>query len=327
MSLDPRNVPPPHVKAKRRKSPSIERALSNWAKKMQSQGQTLSDEQIKDRARHFTTVVLNEDYMKIDGSGWLDNFKNSNGIGVAQSTGGAFKTNISDNGLPNPESNELLTSPGHNSVSPTSSSGSLLSSSLSATKSEEYLEPEYPEGYFTQQNGEYRYSSAQSNTSLPHTFTDMAPSPSTPSACSPDQASLWLLSQQARLPYPGNNHGLEFQPLPLLGVDPSCISTQVNHPLTPKYTISLSPLLGIDSAFSSPRLRTPAGVLNPGPPTPDDVRIALDTLLAFTKQSSGAMEEHGHLLVLKLSEKIHRVLLKRLYPIVHQDCETTSRKE
>ena len=124
-------------------------------------------------------------------------------------------------------------------------------------------------------------------------------------------ASLLQLSQQARFP----------------GVDPSCISTQVNHELTPKYTISLSPPFGMDSAFSSPGLRSPAGFLDPGLPTPDDVRQALDTLVAFTEQSSGAMDEEGHLLALKLFEKIHGVLPRRLYPLVQQDGEIASRKE
>jgi len=377
--LGPENGCPSPVKRKGSKFPDIERALSTWAKKMQQQGHPLSDDQIKAQANFFAATVNpnNESYLKMHSAGWLEKFKNRNGIGGAKLTRRASETNISDSGSLNPESAGHSASQTRNGISPTSPSGLPSPSPLSATKSEEDLKSEQLNGYFNQENGGYRHSNSQSTTSLSSAFTDTAPSsfstgptsPSTPFAFSPDQAGSWLPSQQARLPPPGNFQRPRSQTFPMLGIDPSFISTQGNEPLTPKYNLPLTapssaldspmeempPPFGMDSAISSPPqqplhhrssngsmtnssngatmsgLQSPPGSSAPASPTQDDARRALDTLMAFIRQSSGLVDQDEYLTVLKLTEKLrlqtNGPLPGGLHRIAEQDCELAPKME
>jgi hypothetical protein len=174
-------------------------------------------------------------------------------------------------------------------------------------------------------------------------FTDTAPSsfsggptsPTTPFAFSPDNNSgSWMPSQQARLPPPGNNFQRpRSQTFPMLGIDPSFISSQSNEPLTPKYNLPVTapssalespihempPPFGMDSAISSPPLhhsssngsmappssgtpitglQSPPGSSAPSSPTQDDARRALDTLLNFFNQApNGLVDQNEYMTV------------------------------
>ncbi|KAK0129590.1 hypothetical protein ONS96_000156 [Cadophora gregata f. sp. sojae] len=346
---------------------------------MQQQGHLLSDDQIKDQARFFATTVHpnNESYLKMSSAGWLEKFKNRNGIGGAKLTRRASETNIQDRGSLNPKSAGQSASQTPSGISPTSPSGLPSPSPLSATKSEDDLSSEHLNGYFNQENGGYRHSNSQSTTSLSSAFTDTAPSsfstgptsPSTPFAFSPDHGGSWLPSQQARLPPPGNFQRPRSQTFPMLGIDPSFISTQGNEPLPPKYNLPLTapsstldspmeempPPFGLDSAISSPPhqplhhrssngsirnasngatmtgLQSPPGSSAPDSPTQDDARRALDTLMAFIRQSSGLVDQDEYLTVLKLTEKLrlqtNGPLPGGLHRIAEQDCEQAPKME
>ncbi|TVY45169.1 Major centromere autoantigen B [Lachnellula subtilissima] len=361
------------VKRSKGKFPDIERALSNWVRNNQKKGIPLTDATIKEKARFFATTVGNdESHLKTNSASWLEKFKQKNGIGSGRLSRRASETNISDSGSLAPDSAGPSASQTPNGISPTSPGALPSPSPLSATKSSDDLRSESLNGYidFGQGNGGYKHSNSQSTTSLSSNFTDPQPSfsggptsPSTPFAFSPDNNSAsWLPSQQARLPPAGNNFQRpRSQTFPMLGIDPSFISSQ-SEPLTPKYNLSGTeptsaiespihemPPFGMDSAISSPPLhhsssngsmappssstpitglQSPPGSSAPSSPTQDDARRALDTLLNFFQQApNGLVDQNEYMTVLKLTEKLRlqgggpQALPGGLHRIVEQDPE------
>jgi hypothetical protein len=361
------------VKRAKGKFPDIERALSNWVRNMQKQGHPLTDSAIKEKARFFaTTVGNNESHLKTNSTSWLEKFKQKNGIGGAKLTRRASETNISDSGSLAPDSAGGSASQTPNGISPTSPSGLPSPSPLSGSKSNEDLRSESINGYleFGQENSAYRHSNSQSTTSLSSAFTDNNPasfsagaaSPTAPFSFSPDSSG-WMPSQQSRLPPPGNAFQRpRSQTFPMLGIDPSFISSQTNEPLTPKYNATapssaldspiheIGPPFGMDSAISSPPLhhsssngsmappstgtpitglQSPPGSSAPSSPTQDDARRALDTLLNFFNQApNGLVDQNEYMTVLKLTEKLrlNAPLPGGLHRIAEQDCELQAPK-
>lgn len=343
------------VKRAKGKFPDIERALSNWARNQHTKGIPLTDAAIKEKARFFaTTVGNNESHLKTNSTSWLEKFKQKNGLGGSKLTRRASETNISDSGSLNPDSNGPSASQTPNGISPTSPSVLPSPSPLSGTKSDDDLKPGSLNSYFDfgHASGGYKHSNSQSTTSLSSAFTDTAPSsfsagptsPTTPFTFSPDtNTGSWMPSQQQRLPPPGSNNFQRprSQTFPMLGIDPSFISSQSDQALTPKYNNQpltapssaldspiheMPPPFGMDSAISSPPLhhsssngsmappssstpitglQSPPGSSAPSSPTQDDARRALDTLLNFFNQApSGLVDQNDYMTVLKLTEKL-----------------------
>lgn len=340
------------VKRAKGKFPDIERALSNWVRNNQKKGVPLTDAAIKEKARFFATTVGNDDsHLKTNSATWLEKFKQKNGIGSGRLSRRASETNISDSGSLNPDSAGPSVAHTPNGISPTSPGGLPSPSPLSATKSNDDLRSESLNGYidFNQGNGGYRHSNSQSTTSLSSAFTESQPSfsggptsPTTPFAFSPDNNSnSWLPSHQARIPPPGNNFQRpRSQTFPMLGIDPSFISSQSSEPLTPKYLPGTEPSsaldspiqeiphpFGMDSAISSPplhhsssngsmappptsstpisgTLQSPPGSSAPSSPSPDDARRALDTLLNYFQQTPNGLDQNEYMTMVKLTEKI-----------------------
>jgi hypothetical protein len=332
------------------KFPDIERALANWARRSQKEGVPVTDAAIKEKARFFAHTVGNcESHLQTNSTSWLERFKQKNGISVGKLMRRASETNISDSGSLNPESagDSAVQTP--NGISPISPSDLPSPSPLSASKSDEDLKHESLNSYFAKEDGGYMHSNSQSTTSLSSAFTDTAPSsfsagppsPSTPFTFSPDGTSgSWMPSQHSRLPPPGNNFQRpRSQTFPMLGIDPSFISSQTTDPSTPKYLPvtapssaldspihEMPPPFGMDSAISSPPLHhsssngsmappsssTPITGLQsppvssaPGSPTQDDARRALDTLLNYFNQAPNGLVDHNeYMTVLKLTEKL-----------------------
>lgn len=281
------------VKRSKNKFPDIERALTNWARNQQKQGNPLSDADIKEKARFFAnTVGPNDSHLKTNSTSWLEKFKQKNGIGGAKLNRRASESNISDSGSLNPDSAGGSASQTPNGVSPTSPRDLPSPSPLSATKSNEELRAETLNGFveFGSGNGGYRHSNSQSTTSLNSVFTDTAPSsfsggptsPTTPFSFGPDNSSSWMPSQQSRLPPPGNNFQRpRSQTFPTLGIDPSFISQHSNDPLTPKYNLPVTapssaldspmhempPPFGLDSSISSPALHHSSSNGSMAPPS------------------------------------------------------------
>ena len=325
------------------KFPDVERTLANWAKKSQKGGVLLTDAAIQAQERFFVNNVgTNEILLKTNNTNWLEKFKQKNGIGAGRLTRRASETNISDSGSLNPDSAGESARQTPNVISPSSPSALPSPSPLSASKSDEDLKHESLNEYFEQENGEYRHSNSQSTTSLSSAFTDTGPtSPTTPFAFSPDGTSgSWMPSQHSHPNPPGNNFQRpRSQTFPMLGIDPSFISSQPNGSSTPKYLPvtapssaldspihELSSPFGMDSAICSPPLhhsssngsmappsmttpitglQSPPGSSAPSSPTQDDARKALDTLLNYFQQApTGIVDQNDYMTVLKLTEKL-----------------------
>ncbi|KAL2074687.1 hypothetical protein VTL71DRAFT_8466 [Oculimacula yallundae] len=242
------------------KLPDIDRTLAMWAKKMQEQGNALSDDDIRDKANTFAATLHpnNEIFQKINSPDWLQKFKGRNGIGQSRLNRRASETNLPSNSLniflePDSAGNSASQTP--TGLSPISPRGLTSQSPLSGVKNED-LESERMDGYFGHENGGYRHSNSQSHASLSGAFsTDNVPtpfstgptSPQTPFAFSPDSSGSWLPSQQARLLPPGNFQRPRSQTFPM--IDPSFISAQGSEPPTAKYNL---PLTAPPSALDSP---------------------------------------------------------------------------
>jgi hypothetical protein len=366
------------VKRPKNKFPDIERALSNWARNQHKSGIPLTDAAIKEKARFFaTTVGNNENPLKSNSTSWLEKFKQKNGIGGNKLTRRASETNISDSGSLNPDSQTPSASQTPSGISPTSPNVLPSPSPLSGTKSDDELKPGSLNSYFDFGPTVYKHSNSQSTTSLSSNFTDTAPSsfsagptsPSTPFTFSPDNNSggSWIPSQHARLPPPGNNFQRpRSQTFPMLGIDPSFISSQTSEPLTPKYNLPAtapssaldSPIhemphsYGMDTAISSPPLhhsssngsmappssgtpisglQSPPASSAPSSPTQDDARRALDILLSFfSHQPPGLVDHNDYVTVLNLTKKLQiqspAPLPGGLHRIQEQECESAAPK-
>ncbi|KAI9796929.1 MAG: hypothetical protein M1833_005875 [Piccolia ochrophora] len=231
------------IKRSKGKFPDIERALSNWARNSQRHGLKLSDRQILDKAKFFARTVGNIDHAeKINSTNWLEKFKVKNNLTGAKSSKKSVGAIDSDGGDPNDARSATQTPSG---ISPSSPSGILSPSPMSATKSQDSVKTESPDAYIDF-NG-YKLPNSQSTTSLSSVFTDTAPSsysagPQTPTSpfFTPDSACAagsFLTSQQSRLPPPNSNNSRpRSQTFPMLGVEPAYISPPPStEPLTPRY--------------------------------------------------------------------------------------------
>jgi len=268
----------------------------------------------------------------------------------------ASETNLPDHG-----SRKLHSSNGDsashtpNGISPTSPNLPASPSPLSSTRGDDEIKSEGPNSYFNlnSENNRYKHSNSQSTTSFS--------SPTTPFSFSPPQNPQ---------PWPSSIHGRNLPPnnafqrprsqtFPMLGIDPSFISTQNNEPLTPKYNIpvtappsaldspmhEMAPPYGMDSAMSSPHLhhsssngsmgppssgipitglQSPPGSTAPSSPTQEDACKALDTLISFIQQAPNSLvEQNEYLTILSLTEKlrIHQSLHGTLPGGLHRIAE------
>lgn len=268
----------PVKRAKGNKFPDIERTLSSWVRRSQQQGQILTDEDIKQKARYFAANIHpnSDSHLKTTSSMWLEKFKQKNKLGGARLTRRASETNIPTGDSLNQESaGPSSASQTPSGTSPKSPNGFTSPSPLSAKRSEEDLNSDHLNEYFAQENEEYRHTNSQSTTSLSGAFTDTIPSPfsggptspTSPFTFSPDQGGSWLPSQQSHLPLPPGN-GFQrprSQTFPMLSLDLPFAFSQENEPLTPKYNLPVTspssaldspiheipPHFGMDSAISS----------------------------------------------------------------------------
>ncbi|OWO98517.1 hypothetical protein B2J93_2252 [Marssonina coronariae] len=353
----------PIKRAKGNKFPDIDRALANWVRKSQREGRPVTDEDIKEQARHFAANVhpVADSHLKSNSAAWLEKFKQKNKIGGAKITRRASETNVSDSSL-NPESAGPSTSQTPNGTSPISPRGIPSPSPLSATHSEEDLNLERRDGvrYSAQENGGYRQSNSQSTTSLSSAFDTGPASPTTPFTFSPDSGNSWLPLEAAQNPPPGSTFQRpRSQTFPMLGIDPSAVSSHFNEPLPPKFGLlettpssaldspdhEMPPSFGLDSALhnsdgsalgpqsdtKTTGIQSPPVSEGPSSPTQDDARRALETFLSFVAQSPNRLvDDDEYMTVVKLTERLrlqpNGALPGGLHRIAEQDCEPTAPK-
>lgn len=274
------------VKRKTKGGVDIERALSNYVRNAQKSGVTITDADIKDKARLFAaTMGKSEDGLpvKTSSSSWLEKFKQKNGIGHGRLMRRASETNIPDSIRGSPS---LSASQPSSAISPNSPSGHLSPSPLSADRSEDGKENK---GYFmpvdfNAEPGAYKHSNSQSTTSLSSAFTDGGGSSFSGSALSPSQTPFTFSPdsnvgafldhgrQQQQLPGgPASNFQRpRSQTFPTLDLE-YMNQQQSTEPLTPRYHVSSTapssalespanempqPTYGMDQAIvASPQLR------------------------------------------------------------------------
>ena len=344
------------VKRSKGKFPDVERALTVWVRNQSKRGIPLTDTSIRDEARKFAAQGDSGLVQKFHSSAWLQKFKQKTGIQGGKLTRRASETNISDRRSINRQGSDgpPPASQTPNEISPASENLLASPSPLSGTKSEDDFKPDSLNSYFSLSNGSnrYKHSNSQSTTSLASNFTDHGPtsfsagptSPTTPFAFSPETTQApWQPSLHLRQPPISNAFQRpRSQTFPMLGIDPSFISTHSNEPLTPKYNLpvtappsaldspmnEMAPPFGMDSAISSPHLHHSSSNSSMGPPasgtpitglqsppgssaansptTQDDARRALETLLSFFSQApSGFVDQNEYMTIIKLTEKLH----------------------
>ncbi|OIW34089.1 hypothetical protein CONLIGDRAFT_208405 [Coniochaeta ligniaria NRRL 30616] len=330
------------VKRKPKGGVDIERALTNYVRNAQKSGVTVTDADIKEKARLFSATMGKSDdgLIKTSSSSWLEKFKQKNGIGHGRLMRRASETNIPDSIRGSPS---LSASQPSSAISPNSLSGHLSPSPLSANRSEDGKENMNHFMDFNTEPGAYKHSNSQSTTSLSSAFTDgggssfsgSALSPSaTPFTFSPDSNVGAFLDHSRQLPggVGSNFQRPRSQTFPTLDLE--YMNQQQNtEPLTPRYHVSSTapssalespaneipqPTYGMDQAISSPQLRhsssnnsltgrstaTSAVASSPNSPTQEDARRAADTLLSFISHVGGFVDQSEYMTVVRLTEKL-----------------------
>jgi hypothetical protein len=331
------------IKRKTKGGVDIERALTNYVRNAQKSGVTVTDADIKEKARLFSATMGKADdgLVKASSSSWLEKFKQKNGIGPGRLMRRASETNIPDTIRGSPS---LTSSQPSSAISPNSPSGHLSPSTLSANRSEDGKEGIGHFMDFNTEPGSYKHSNSQSATSLSSAFTDgggssfsgSAMSPTAPFTFSPD-SNVGAFMDQSRQLAPGgaasNFQRPRSQTFPTLDLE-YMNQQQSTEPLTPRYHVSSTapssalespanemsqPTFGMDQAVSSPQLRhsssnnsltgrsTAAGsaaASSPNSPTQEDARRAADTLLSFISHVGGFVDQSEYMTVVRLTEKL-----------------------
>lgn len=269
------------IKRTKGKGVDIEKALTNYLRNAQKTGIAVTGEDLKEKARLFSTTMGNtaDSYSKTNSSVWLDKFMLKHGIGQGRLMRRASETNIPDSARGSPS---LSASQPSSAISPASPSGHLSPSPLSANRNEEDKEGMGNFMDFNSGPNAYKHANSQSTTSLSSAFTDTAASsfsggamsPTAPFNFSPDpNVGGFLAADHNRQMPPGgpasNFQRPRSQTFPTLDLE-YMNQQQSTEPLTPKYHVSStapssaleSPAndlpghhFSLDHAIASPRLR------------------------------------------------------------------------
>lgn len=330
------------IKRKAKGGVDIERALTNYVRNAQKSGVTVTDADIKEKARLFSATMGKPDdgLLKTSSTSWLEKFKQKNGIGHGRLMRRASETNIPDSIRGSPS---LSVSQPSSAISPNSPSGHLSPSPLSANRSEDGKEHISHFMDFNTEPGAYKHSNSQSTTSLSSAFTDgggssfsgSAISPNAPFTFSPD-SNLGSFLDHGRGGPGSNFQRPRSQTFPTLDLE-YMNQQSSTEPLTPRYHVSSTapssalespaneipqPTYGMDQAISisSPQLRhsssnnsltgrstTNTSVVassSPNSPTQEDARRAADTLLSFISHVGGFVDQSEYMTVVRLTEKL-----------------------
>ncbi|KAK3692736.1 hypothetical protein B0T22DRAFT_24151 [Podospora appendiculata] len=279
LSAEDRSSSP--IKRTKGKTADIEKALTNYLRKAQESGIAVTADDIREKARLFSTTAGNptDSYMKTNSSTWLEKFMLKHNNGSSRLMRRASETNIPDSirGSPSRTSSQPSSA-----ISPASPSVHPSPSPLSANRSDEEKESLNHYMDFTTESGGYKHSNSQSTTSLSSAFTDTATSSFSGSALSPTasfsfspdpNAGGFLTDQNRQIPPlggPGSNFQRpRSQTFPTLDLE-YMNQPQNNEPLTPKYHVSSTAPssalessasetpashFGLDHAITSPQLR------------------------------------------------------------------------
>ncbi|KAK5158117.1 hypothetical protein LTR04_005302 [Oleoguttula sp. CCFEE 6159] len=324
--------------------PDIERALSIWVRNKQKEGVSLSDEDIRDKARVFATSVSNPNrHSQANNAVWLEKFKQKNNIDGSKTR----KKPLAAEGHRR-ELNTLASPQLSNGMSPTSMTRiEDLTSPITTTvsKSNNEIRPETPSGYVELANIHGPIHS-QSNTSLSSVFTDSAPSPFSQDPKSPtspffipdsaSNSSPFLTSLQDRSTRRSNHMQRQrSQTFPLHSINEQISPPMPSNTPTPGHirpttcnapVPEMPPPLSIDEVANlknrdtitlssiqilPPSHRTTAGgrrseqISPSGSPSQADARRALEVVIDFVRQQpTGFVEPQEHVAIGRLMEKL-----------------------
>ncbi|KAL8854867.1 MAG: hypothetical protein Q9221_000373 [Calogaya cf. arnoldii] len=322
------------IKRSKGKFPDIERAVSNWAKNHQRQGLPLSNECIRDKARMFATTVGSSDCVsKVNNPSWLEKFKQKNGLlgaGVPDWSDNEDADMIQPS---DPASGEQTP----NAISPISPagdrSGSVEDDVLKDANGNNYREFGFRRTHSESNNSLGSYFTDRN---LPSTFSPDIRSSTSPffspiSSCGPSPS---IPSQTPRLPKlaPADSRPRR-QTFPNIGSAPSYITPPASATIEPMPTTQLFQQSMANSTLSSPleELEDPTPSIdstmnhhhssispsamapppNPSsvspsnpPPSQDEARRALETLLTFIEAQSEHVDPHDYFTMGKLMEKL-----------------------
>ncbi|KAL6713375.1 hypothetical protein ACLMJK_008840 [Lecanora helva] len=309
------------IRRTKSKFPDIERTLSQWAKNRMNQRLPLDDDTIRDQARIFaTTVGSSECHNQVNDPTWLENFKSKNRLPGAKL--GKEEPDGSKSGSETP-----------NGISPVGWDGLPISSpkeELKTQSPDNYIDTS---GYgHTHSQSTASINSCYSDLS---SFASDFRSPTSPffsplSSCGPSPLPV---SKMARLPPLAPASSLRRrQTVPLVGAESSPDSATSKHlPQSlgisnldsPHEDMEVSPLSATESTQQNARSTTstnlsplsmaPPSSISPktantspsigshspsSPPSQDEARAALSTLMTFIKyQPNGAVDPHDYLVM------------------------------
>lgn len=211
---------------------------------------------IRDKARFFAATVGNSDsHVKVNSNSWLEKFKQKNHLLGAKHRK-ASDANDSDIGH---NADSVSGSQTPNNISPVSPSGVASPSSLSTTRTHDYVKTESPDSYMDF-SANYRHAHSQSTTSLasgysdataPSSFSGGPQSPREPYFCpDPSSATTYLPSQQSRFMAmaSANTARPRSSTFPMLGIEPTFSEPPGPGEYTPKQ---------LQEIMAAPALETP----------------------------------------------------------------------
>ncbi|GAB7351206.1 hypothetical protein MBLNU459_g1645t2 [Dothideomycetes sp. NU459] len=324
-----------HSPAKRakRRSPDVERALTVWIENPQQKGRTVSDDEIREKARYFSSVP-GRDLTPLNPANntvWLENFKRKNGLIAAASRKDSLAADDSNLGSLNVGSN--CQSP--NGISPVSSKETMSPSPplLHGVRSNESLSIDGQEDY-----ADLRH---------PNLFTDMPTttfshpalmSPTSP-FFTPDSANTAFSSLDHYIPASGNSldntyHSSTLDPSHLEALSqpldsiseamdtepPSTIPSAARlmpAPPVPSHRVFASAQQGLGSETppSPIETRLAAALVASGasgsdrPPSQDEARQALQVVMRFFQQQPvGSLDMAESMLLGKIGERLTQEL-------------------
>lgn len=320
------------IRRSKSKFPDIERTLSQWAKNRLAQRLPLDDNTIKDQARIFaTTVGSSECHNQVNDPAWLEQFKQKNHLPGAKPTetkeerddsksGSQTPSGISPvgwDGLPiSPPTKEDLKDPGPDTYMDSSGYGHTHSQSTASLGSfsdfssfaSDFRSPTSP--FFSPM------SSCGPSPSLPAQKMARLP-PLAPASSLRRRQTVPLLGSESspdsatskHLPHALSAQSLE-SPQEEMEVSPlSATDSSIHHSASRASTTNLTPLTNpsplstmappsnLSSNLSSAVTASPS-ISPSGPPSQDEARAALSTLMTFIKhQPNGAVDPHDYLVM------------------------------
>ncbi|RKF64987.1 hypothetical protein GcM3_127007 [Golovinomyces cichoracearum] len=328
LSSENRSLSP--LKRAKGKFPDIERALSNWIRNLQKkEDYQLTDAIIREKAESFAATVGHKEsfIMKINSTSWLEKFKQKNCIDTPNITGNNPEPDVKPIS-PSNSMDSSSTSRMSNTVSPISRCATLSPSSSRDIKEEEIDEKDVnPQVLYMELESQFNSTSKPSHNST-RSFTkhdlrldrsmlvsSQHPQDSPPALTLPRIRSQTFprLEINTTCPHPP---AIDTSDISCTGTKSVNDFSSKEQSLTHSADLAFSPLRFkkrdgsvdlISSNFSiKDSQKTSSSLSAPSPPTRNDARKALETLVNFYSLTPNGklIDQDEYLTVISLTEKM-----------------------